>query len=80
MYVCMYVYIYIYIGDPISFEDRAGIAQYAPAADLTSHAFQRRLVDDCDKLAQLGAVARGREPGLPGQVMMMMFTTICAGD
>ena len=73
MYACMYVCLYVgENGDPITFEARAGTAQYEAAADMTSKRFQRRLVEDCSKLAALSAVAPGRESGLPGQVGCFM--------
>jgi hypothetical protein len=44
-------------GDDISFEDRAGVSVYN-GQDLNSVDFQRRLVEDCDKLQELKAVFR----------------------
>ena len=47
-------------GDDISFEDRAGVAVYN-RQDLNSADFQRKLVEDCDKLEQLDAIFRPAE-------------------
>jgi hypothetical protein len=57
-------------GDPIPFEEGVGVAKYSKQ-DMTSEAFQQRILEDCSKIEKLKSVFRA-SPGAKGEVYCFM--------